>query len=286
MSTFISFIRKYSLATGIVLMFLFTWPIDLANAGVMPYQVPFIVYILLGYGFVLASIIMTGIALGKDGVISLLKRYLIWRVDWKWYLAAFLLLPGLQFAAVLLTAVITDTTIDFSAVMAYEILDPSVNVLWLITGWFLYDFFINGEEIGWRGYVLPRLQAKYGALVSSLLVGLIWSLWHIPKFLGTNMGNDRSFGWFMVAHIALAVLYTWLFNNSRGSLLLVTIFHASGNTAGMFLPTNFAAPGGIIQNLEIVLYILAAVVVAISTGAERLSYTKPRQVQAAIQAQE
>ena len=105
----------------------------------------------------------------------------------------------------------------------------------------------NGEEVGWRGYVLPRLQAKYNALVSSLIVGVIWGLWHIPKFLAP--GNTSPFGWFMIKVIADAVLYTWLYNNTKGSLLLATLFHAAGNTAGVFLPVTTTVTGNNVNTL-------------------------------------
>lgn len=285
MADFKYMLRRHSLVLGIVLMFLFTWPIDLANAGVLPFQVPFIVYILLGYGFVAASVMMTGLTLGKDGVVSLLKRYLIWQMSWKWYLVAFLLLPTIQIVSVFLIAALSGKAVDFNGVMAYEIFEPGANLYLLIIPWFLYEIFTNGEEIGWRGYVLPRLQAKYGALASSMLVGFIWGLWHIPKFVGENAGNAQSFGWFLIAHIALAVLYTWLYNNTRGSLLLVTIFHASANTAGMLLPDAFAVSGGIVPNLQIILYILAAVTVTGLTSSEWLSFSKQRQRQELFQVQ-
>jgi len=92
----------------------------------------------------------------------------------------------------------------------------------------------NGEEIGWRGYVLPRLQAKHTALAASLILGVIWGFWHLPKFL--SHWNTVSFAWFMVHTLAGSVLYTWMYNGTKGSLLLVTLFHASANTAGMFVP--------------------------------------------------
>jgi len=100
-------LKRYSLPIGIILMFLMTWPIDLANAGVLNFQVPFAVYIFLGWGFIFASLIMTGLTLGKGGVIALVKRYLIWRLDWKWYLAAFFLIPALNYLAILLNAMMT-----------------------------------------------------------------------------------------------------------------------------------------------------------------------------------
>ncbi|HLO14062.1 MAG TPA: hypothetical protein VK206_04475, partial [Anaerolineales bacterium] len=88
-----AFLKRHSLVLGIVLMFLLTWPIDLANEGLLPFKVPFLVYLFLGWGFVFAAVIMTGLTLGREGMISLLKRYLQWRVGWKWYLVAFFLEP-------------------------------------------------------------------------------------------------------------------------------------------------------------------------------------------------
>ena len=154
-----------------------------------------------------------------------------------------------------------------------------MNLLILIALWFVFELLTNGEEMGWRGYILPRLQAKYNALFSSLIVGVLWGIWHIPKFLGSGLSSESSFTWFLLYHAAVSVLFTWLYNNSRGSLLLVTLFHASTNTAAMFLPISFSVAGGIIPNLMIVLYILAAIVVTIVAGWSRLSRTEPVQIQ-------
>jgi membrane protease YdiL (CAAX protease family) len=274
-----TFLKRYSLVIGILLMFALTWPIDLANSKVLPLRVPFVVYIFLGYGFVFASLIMTGLTLGKESVLALLKRFLIWRVGWKWYLVAFLLYPAILLSAVLLNAALTHTSIDFSEVFAHRIFGPSANLLVFIVPFFLFDAIANGEEIGWRGYVLPRLQTKYNALVSSLIVGLIWGIWHFPKFLAP--GNDSSFALFMVKVMADAVLYTWLFNNTKGSLLLVTLFHASGNTAGVFLPianTVTANNMGALL-LQVLLEIIVAIVVMIIAGPARLSRREPPQMQ-------
>jgi membrane protease YdiL (CAAX protease family) len=247
---------------------------------VLPFQVPFAVYILLGYGFVFASLIMTGLTLGKKGVIALLKRFTIWRVGWKWYLVAFLLYPGILVSAVLLSAALSQTPPDFSTVFAHRIFGPSANLAILIFPFFIFDALANGEEMGWRGYVLPRLQSKYSALVSSLIVGVIWGIWHFPKFLAP--GNDSSFALFMVKVMADAILYTWLYNNTKGSLLLVTLFHASGNTAGVFLPIANTVTGNNMSALmlQALLEIIVAFVIMIIAGAARLSRTQPKQVQA------
>jgi membrane protease YdiL (CAAX protease family) len=272
------FLTRHALNLGITLMFLLTWPIELANSGILPAPVPLVVALLVGWRFGFASLIMTGLTLGKDGVVALLKRCLIWRVNWKWYLVAFLFSPVMQFASVLLTAWLTGVPADFGNAMVYQVVPLAMNVILLIVFWFLFEVITNGEEMGWRGYILPRLQAKYNALVASLIVGIIWGAWHLPKFLGIGANSERSFGWFLVFVVAEAVLYTWLYNNTRGSLLLVTIFHASGNTAGAFLPTSFAATGGFMSNIMILLYILAAIVVTIIAGPERLLRTEPKQM--------
>jgi membrane protease YdiL (CAAX protease family) len=239
MSNLSRFTKRHALVLGIVLMFLLTWPIDLANSGLMPFQVPFVVYLFLGYGFVFASIIMTWLTQGKDEVIALLKRFLIWRVGWKWYLVAFLLIPAINLLAVSLNAILSQAPVDFSTVDAYQIFGPSANLVLLIVPFFLFDALTNGEEIGWRGYALPRLQAKYGALTASLILGVIWSLWHLPKFV--THWDTVFFAWFVVETTAKAILLTWLYSGTKGSLLLATIFHASINTAGVLLPINSTA---------------------------------------------
>lgn len=261
-------------------MFIYTWTIDLANSGILPFKLAYFFHITLGWGFIFASICMTWITLGKAAVLTYLKRCLIWRVNWKWWLVALLLLPTLQFTAVLLTSWLTRTPVDYSQSLIREIVPHNMPMLALVLPWLIFEILTNGEEWGWRGYVLPRLQAKYTAITSSLILGAIWSVWHLPKFLGTGLGSERSFLLFTAAHLALAVLYTWLYNNTRGSILLVVLFHATGNTAGMFLPTRLAVPGGIVDNLVIVVYVVAAVGVILSTGPAQLSRTKDRQVTA------
>ncbi len=279
MSSFRAFLRRHSLIAGLVLMFAFTWPIDLANSSVLPFQVPFVVYILLGWGFIFASLIMTGLTLGKPAVIALLKRYLIWRVRWWWYAVAFLLFPAIYIAAVWLNAALTKQPVDFSTVMARNIFGTSASLPIFILPFFVFDAITNGEEMGWRGYVLPRLQSRHSALVASLILGVIWGFWHLPKYLGPE--GPGAFGWFMLRILPESILYTWLYNNTRGSLLLVTIFHAAGNTAGVFLPTTNTVSDANLGVLFIVIAInivVAALITAIA-GPAQLSRTQLKQVQ-------
>jgi len=273
-----AFLKRHSLVIGILLMFALTWPIDLANSGVLPIKFPFLVYLFLGWGFGIASVIMTGLTLGKDGVITLLKRFLIWRVGWKWYLAPFLLAPALIVGGVYLNAALTGVSPDFSTVMAYKIFGKSAYLPLFILPFFMVDFIANGEEIGWRGYVLPRLQAKYGALTSTLILGVIWGFWHLPKFL--SHWNTVSFVWFMVHTMAISVVYTWLYNSTKGSLLLVTLFHAATNATGVFMPmANTVSSGNMgAYIIYILLETVAAIIIVIATGPQRLSRTESMQV--------
>lgn len=280
MSSFRAFLRRHSLVAGLVLMFAFTWPIELAWADVLPFEVPFALYLFLGWGFIAAALLMTGLTLGRAGVVALLKRYLIWRVGWRWYAAAFLLYPAIFIAAIALNAAWTGAAVDFGETVASQFFGAGASLPLFILPYFLFEAIANGEEMGWRGYVLPRLQVRHSALVASLILGLIWGVWHLPKYLGAEGGG--SFGLGMAAILGNAILLTWLYNNTWGSLLLTTIFHAAGNTAAFFLPLantmSTRNTGALV--IAIVLIWLAAAVVTAVAGPEQLSRTQPRQVEA------
>lgn len=274
-----AFLKRHSLIIGLVLMFLYTWPIDLSNSGVMPFEVPFPIYITLGWGFIFVSLLMTRLTLGKDEMAKLFKRFFVWRVGWKWFLAALLLEPLCIVAGVYLNAVLTRIPPDFSAVMAYQIFGASASPLVFFPVFFLFDLITNGEEMGWRGYVLPRLQAKYNALNSTLILGAIWAFWHLPKHIPHF--NATAFGWAALHFLAFAVIQTWLYNNTKGSLLIVAVSHAIANTVGVFMPMASAVSS---ENMgSYIFYVLfealAAIVITVAAGPARLSRTEEKQVQ-------
>lgn len=275
MSSSIDLLKRHSLIIGLLLMFLLTWPIDLANSGVLPIHFPFLVYLFLGWGFVAAALIMTGLTMGKPEVTALLKRYLRWRVGWNWYAVAFGLSPLISIAGVYLYGALYHTAPDFNTIMAYKLFGKSAPLPFFVVPFFLIDLLSNGEEIGWRGYVLPRLQSHYNALVSTLILGAISGFWHLPKFLGHF--SAISFSWFLVHIFAFAVFQTWIYNSTKGSLLLVAISHAAGNTASIFLPTANTTTG---ENMGAyvaitLLELLAAVIVVVWMGPERLARAEP-----------
>jgi membrane protease YdiL (CAAX protease family) len=272
------FLRRHSLIIGLALMFLFTWPQDLANSGVIPIKLPFLVYLFLGWGFVVAALLMTWLTLGRPVVGELLRRYLKGHVGWKWYLAL-LIVPAVQALGLLLYSLFTRTPINLGHVLADDLRPPSVSRLAFVLPFFILDAIANGEEIGWRGYVLPRLQARHNALVAALVLGLIWALWHVPKLL--THWDWPYFAVFALDTVAKSLLLAWLYNNTGGSLLLVVLAHAAWNTLSIFLPVASTLSS---ENLgayasQAVLEVLVAVLIVALAGAENLSRSRTRQHQ-------
>ena len=139
-----------------------------------------------------------------------------------------------------------------------------------------------GEELGWRGFALPRLQQHRTALTSSALLGVIWGLWHIPLYLVPGTGQHEllrtgtsptfAIGGFVGWTIGLSVLLTWLFNQTRGSLIVVILFHAAVNLTVAFLPAAVGSAGAA-SLLNVLLTWIAAIVVVVCFGRSRLAST-------------
>jgi membrane protease YdiL (CAAX protease family) len=94
-----------------------------------------------------------------------------------------------------------------------------------------------GEEIGWRGFALPKLLESRSPLAASLILGGLWAVWHFPYALteGTFL-SEVPLHWFFINLLAVSVIYTWIFINTNGSLLLPLLFHAAGNTTSNLFP--------------------------------------------------
>ncbi|HEU5103163.1 MAG TPA: CPBP family intramembrane glutamic endopeptidase [Roseiflexaceae bacterium] len=110
---------------------------------------------------------------------------------------------------------------------------------WLgqIGRWRLF-FLVIGEELGWRGYALPRLQARYGGLGASLILGILWAAWHLPnQFIPGLEFYGYGFATFALYVVAMTVLFTWLARETHGSVLLAWLFHGAINTL-FFLNTS------------------------------------------------
>jgi membrane protease YdiL (CAAX protease family) len=269
-------VKRHPVLAGFVLMFAFTWPIDLWAAadsrGLVSVHVPAILPLLVGYGFVLAALAATGLTSGWAGVRALLGRFLVWRVGLPWYAVVLLGAAVLDLAAIGIYVVLGGATPDFEQSIGRRILGPSMDLWLAISIFFVFGVFTNGEEIGWRGYALPKLQARHGALIASVIVGVVWAVWHLPKFLTAGSAQDFPFPVFLLDTVAKAILYTWVYNSTKGSLLTVTLFHAAANTSAVFLLIHPGASGDAwLQLIAIGLRCLAALTVVVVTGPARLS---------------
>lgn len=190
------------------------------------------------------------------------------RIRSNWYLIIFLLVPGLYTVAMLLDVA------SGAPLLVNERLMPYLSAPLTIVP-FLLRVFIYGpvpEELGWRGYALDRLQARWNALVSSLILGAIWALWHVPLFfikdtLFYNQGIWSPWFWlFVVEVIPTAVIYTWIFNNTRRSTLAAILFHFVSNVTAEL--GNVTDRTNFYQTL---LWIIAAIAVVRLWGADTLT---------------
>ncbi len=269
-------LRRYPVLAGFVVMFALTWPIDLwaaaASHGWTGVPIPPILALLVGYGFVVAAVLMTGILDGWAGIRALLGRFLIWRVGLVWF-AVVLLGPALvDLLALGVHVLLGGPGPDWSQSFARQLFGPSMNLWAALPVFLLVGVLTNGEEIGWRGYAQTRLQERHSALLGSVVIGIVSALWHIPKFLTAGSAQDYPFALFLLDTVAKAILLAWVYNSTRGSLLTVTLLHASLNTSTVFLPILPAATGDVRPVLiSIALHCVAAVAVVLVAGPARLS---------------
>jgi uncharacterized protein len=191
------------------------------NLPILPYH-----HALGGLGPMIAAVITIGVFSGKEGVRDLAHRCLQFRPIGYLLIALFspFLLLGM---AIVLNGMMGGTAGDLSTLFYLKEF-PEFNLL----SFFLYNlvFFGFGEEVGWRGFALPRLQRRFNLLVSSIVLTLFWAIWHWPLFLYrpgyVSMGMAGIFGW-GVSLLTGSILLSWLYHSSRGSILICAIFHAT-----------------------------------------------------------
>lgn len=209
----------------------------------------------------IAAYIISGGLATHEGVRELLSKFYVWKVGLKWYLAALLVFPAITYLAIIYGVV--TTSYSFAEILP----QISISAIYVLFLSFFYITLIRGplrEEVGWRGFALPRLQHLYSPLVATLILAIIWTVWHLPLYFnGLYPGGIDSFLTRFTWNIGLTFLFTWLYNHTRGSLLLVTLFHGSINTTGILLiaPSAIAGPYGIayiaLINISAIIVIIA-----------------------------
>jgi membrane protease YdiL (CAAX protease family) len=219
-------------------------------------------------GPTLAAFVVTTAVEGKAGVRALLRRYVQWRFGVGWYLAILLgpllvLLLGVGvFYGTAAPAQIGEQGLGFGITFLVNL---AVN---LVIGGIL------AEEPGWRGFALPRLQTRFGALAGTIVLGVLWSLWHLPLILTPGgVTWTGSFALYMVLAVALAIIHTTVYNGTRASLLSVMLLHAAINTSTRLVLPNVpgVSRGEVNLMLVGVTSVVALLIVALTRG--RLAYS-------------
>lgn len=249
-----------------VLAYAISWaigiPLALAKHGVIDAVLPAWVHYFVAYGPLLSAVIVTGLSQGSSGLKALGRRVIQWRVRPVWWLAALSPLIIGSLVAVILSVVTTRpvTIEDLGRVNFLPPLGLIALPLWVFT-------FGLGEEVGWRGFALPRLQQRHNALTATLILGVLWTLWHLPQFFYL-FDPGIAVGWVM-GLMCGAIVFTWLFNSSGGSLLLVILWHGCFN----FISASDAG-NGILAAIVSTLVMVWAVIVCLVFKPKNLSRTE------------
>ncbi len=240
-TTFANWIKKHQLLAFFGLTFLIMYTILFTTAYVNPswFHEWSLVWFLSIFSPTWGALIVSWIIGGWSEVKRLLSGFTRWDVGIRWYLATLFLFLGPLIIGLIYVALGNP--------------HPGLNqelTIWGVTGQLIFNVFSGpvSEEAGWRGFALPRLQEKFNALVSSILLGTLWACWHIPLFF--IPGSDQQsilFPIYLALNIAFAIYMTWLYNNTNGSLLITTLAHFCINISmttivvrlGLMPNTNF-----------------------------------------------
>jgi uncharacterized protein len=236
-----------------VLAYAISWaigiPLALDHQGVMAPMLPDWAHYFVAYGPLLSAVIVTWMSEGQSGLKKLGERLALWKVRPIWWVAAFS--PLIIGAVVILGFVlVTGEPISIATLGEVNFLPPlgiGALALWFLT-------FGIGEETGWRGYALPHLQKNRSALSASLILSILWALWHLPQFFYL-FDPAIAIGW-LLGLICGAILFTWLFNSTGGSILIAAVWHGCFN----FMSASNAGNGVLAAVLSTLVMIWAVVV--------------------------
>ena len=269
-----TFVKKYpAISMFLLAMFFGTAPALAVATGLLPAAASQ----LGALSSSLAAIVLVLVEGRKGGLRELLGRGLIWRVGVQWWAFAvfFMIVPSV--ASLYLYHLLGGPAVDWSGLRPLNTVVPMFIFLTIAAG--------IGEEFGWRGFLLPRLQTRHNALVSGLIVGVAWATWHVPMFFikGTSQYEQGLQGGLLPAIlaysafvIAQSVQFTWLFNNTRGSVLLAAVFHGASNTWGWYIDVYRGHFNGILVFMAV--SVLITTVVVVMAGATHLSRVYKRNV--------
>lgn len=254
-SPFKRLISRHPLLAYFVIAFVGSWasllPIALSRGvnglGLLPYRLPDIAFYIAGILFTfagpaLASLAVTAIISGRAGVGQLLRRCVRWRVGIGWYLIAIF-----GFLLVYLVGYSVFLGVNLPLALLPQL--PLLLTVFLPQGVLIILTASFAEELGWRGFALPRLQHRYGPVLGTVILGTLHGLWHLPAFFTRILGPFSLPGYagFLFVAIAATFLYTWIFNHTRGSVLLATLTHgfsdAGLSLVALLIPAQLVVSG-------------------------------------------
>jgi len=258
--------RTRPLSAYFLLVFIAAWlvwlPMVALAQGLVELSIPSFMVWAAGLAPIGSATLITMPVDGRSGLRLLYGRFFVRGVPFRWYAIAAALPAALGLAAVWIRSLAVGQALGPST-LSLAAMAVGQGILFAPVAIF--------EEVGWRGFALPRLQARFSALESSLALGLIWAAWHLPLgLLGTTNYADMNPVWWTAEVLAAATLITWLFNNGRGSLWLPCLYHGASN---MTIQTLVSPAGAAYFSVVVV---AAALVVAILFGSTHLSRSRPR----------
>jgi uncharacterized protein len=214
-------------------------------------------------GPAIAAVIVTAWTMGRPGVRDLGARVARWRVPLRWWLAAVspVVFLGLALIAMAAAGKALPDVGDFGRFSGI----PAIGLAGVLLVIFIGSL---GEETGWRGYALPQLQRRFSPLASSLILAVLWFGWHLPQFWVIATYRDLAPAGYVGMFLGLAcgaVVLTWLYNRSGGSILLVAVWHGLYN----LVSATQAATGLLAAVVTTLIMIQGIVLIALELRARR-----------------
>jgi membrane protease YdiL (CAAX protease family) len=267
-------IARHPLLAFFGLAFSISWSFMLADGlgsyGLIPFRLTLngpglILVLLMSYGPTFAALIVSWASEGGAGIRTLFGRLLPWRAGLHWYVLVLLGPAILSFGTSKLQELLGATLRPLPA--------PALQLVLMSLLASIIRSIVNGEELGWRGYALPRLQERYNALTASLILGVLWFAFHVPiMFIPGSVAGSQTLDTalpFLIGVLAMSVFITWIFNSTSGSMLPIMLLHGAYNT----WPELFMVIGGnpALGWLSPAISVLLAAIIVLVFGPARLS---------------
>lgn len=249
-------IKKYPLVTFFILTFLASWLFWIPNAILFGDKIQkqavtelttfilkfpvFNVLTTIGTAFPsIVAIILIRKFYGKKALQDVFSRYRKWRISPVWYLISIALIPLISAISLVINSFIMGKNLFLSQMtpIGGMVIERGV----ITTLLFLPVIFISQmisspllEELGWRGFALPHLQIKFNAFISSILLGFLWGIWHLPLWISYDLNIIIG----LINIVGYTIIITWIFNSTAGNMLMALLFHASLNISSNFISIN------------------------------------------------